>query len=143
MSQLYDVVIFVLIVSCHQFQHHVQAQCSNISDSTLKTWYEIPTIPKMCFHFDFSVTRQWSDAKAYCEGFPNDDGTDNAYLIEPSDAVLQQGIAAYGQLLGGGKNMWTGGIDQSSEGTWIWAKSSNLCYAISYIFLYYLHTTKY
>ena len=100
-------------------------------------WYQIPTISKTCFHYDFTAPRFWSAAKTYCSGFTSEDGAKTpAHLVEPSTAALQQAIAAYAALLGSGKDIWTGGNDQGSEGTWAWDNGSKSLYdcIISYIF---------
>ena len=114
---------------------NVQADCPTDTDDV--KWYQIPTITKTCFHFEFSTTRRYSEAIKYCEQFTADDAS-KAYLIEPSTSALQQAISSYASLLGKGKSMLTGGNDISSEGDWRWNNnpSKYLCTKlIPYIFL--------
>ena len=106
---------------------NVQADCPTNPPNL--AWYQIPTIPKTCFLYDFQTTRGYSESISYCQTFAADDGS-KAYLIEPSTPTLQQGISAYASLLGSGKSILTGGNDISSEGNWRWNSSPGKYYHI-------------
>ena len=95
-------------------------------DNETLSWYQIPTVPDMCFLFDFRPGKQkhiYSDAVTYCETFMSDDGVTKASLVEPRTKALQDAISSYAQLLGG-KSVWTGCTDIASEGQWKWGSGT-------------------
>jgi len=77
-------------------------------------WLEVPT--HGCFLFKLDVERKWLDAQKFCE----DRG---GYLPEITDSDLQMTLNGMSHLLGGGKDIWTGGNDNGSEGEWRWLHS--------------------
>ena len=106
----------------------VTAPCPNITspDNETLSWYEIPTVPDMCFLFDFRPGMEkdiYSDAVAFCETFTADDGVTKAQLVEPRTKALQEAISSYAQLLGG-KSVWVGCTDIQSEGIWQWGSGT-------------------
>ena len=122
------IVLFTIITISSVFLlGNVTAPCPTVPspDNETLSWYEIPTVPDMCFLFDFRAGKHfdyYSDAVTYCQQFEADDNS-TAMLVEPRTKALQDAISSYAQLLGG-KSVWVGCTDIQSEGIWQWASGT-------------------
>ena len=126
--QFLNIAGYAVVICLVAMTTNVKAPCPADDTPTPGiNWYQIPTISKTCFHYEATTPRFWSAAKGYCSLFTSNDNQNTAaYMVKPSTAALQQAITAFATLFAPEKDIWTGGNDQSSEGTWVWGNSKLL-----------------